>query len=384
MMTTIKKNIKLKKTKFIFIMIALLNITTVFAQQEKEILIYFYSSTCGSCSKVDVYLKDIERNYNIEIKKLNILDLSNKELLNRYNEVYVVPELHEGMIPAIFFRDKYFIGERDIFENIEEEIHSENKAETKIISEGEYGFNNEETAFKSMNVLSVILAGLINGLNPCSISMLLFFISLIKMRKKHLIKIGLGFCVGKYITYLLLGTVLFNVLSNIELGWISKLVKVIFLILIILLILLNLNDFIASKKESYDKIKLQLPTRLRKINHKIMKKISGINNIKVMILISFLLGGAISVGEFLCTGQIYLATIVTILQTSSSYVNQALIYLAIYNIGLITPLVILVVLVYKGKEIFDISEAIRERMHIIKIINIILFIVFGIIILMSF
>lgn len=86
----------------------------------------------------------------------------------------------------------------------------------------------------------------------------------------------------------------------------------------------------------------------------------------------------------MCTGQIYLATIITIFQTNSQLSLQALISLIVYNSGVIIPLVILLFLVYKGKEIFDVSEAIRERLHIIKLINALILALFFILILLFF
>lgn len=62
----------------------------------------------------------------------------------------------------------------------------------------------------------------------------------------------------------------------------------------------------AAKHENYGKIKLQLPTALKKINHGWIKRISGLENAWLLLLVSFALGVFISVGEFLCTGQIFL------------------------------------------------------------------------------
>jgi cytochrome c biogenesis protein CcdA len=134
-----------------------------------------------------------------------------------------------------------------------------------------------------------------------------------------------------------------------------------------------MQDFFAAKRERYDRIFLQLPEVLRRFNHHMIKKASGFSKLNIILFISFFLGMIISLGEFLCTGQIYLATIITIFQTDSQLSNQVLLLLILYNLGLVLPLIILTLTVYKGREIFEVPGAIRERLHIIKIINALIF-----------
>ena len=94
--------------------------------------------------------------------------------------------------------------------------------------------------------------------------------------------------------------------------------------------------------------------------------------------LSFGLGAIISVGEFLCTGQIYLATI-TVLQSGQALDFRAMIYFLIYGAAFVLPLILITVFIHKGREIFDLTEWMRERI-LIKLINAVVFILFGIII----
>jgi len=372
------------KILILFILISSINLSVAYGKNEKQKIIYFYSSTCSTCADVQLYFDKIKSEHDIEIIKYNILDIKNNKLLEKYSKEYLVVEDKREIIPAVFISDKYFIGKKEITKNLVNEIMRENKVETKLLKVSNINYDNEKFIFNKMNIISVAIAGLINGLNPCSISMLLFFISMIKIRKEHLLKVGLGFCLGKYITFFMLGTLIYKLLINVQVTWINTFIKGIFLIIIIVLVILNINDYVASKKEKYNKIKLQLPLKLRKLNHKMMKKITKIQNIKTMIIISFFLGAIISLGEFLCTGQIYLATIVTIFQTNADLKSKSILFFSIYNIGLILPLMCITFVIYKGKEIFDLSEIIRGKMHCIKLANIILLIVFGIMVISGF
>lgn len=103
-----------------------------------------------------------------------------------------------------------------------------------------------------------------------------------------------------------------------------------------------------------------------------------------MMLFAFALGSIICFGEFLCTGQVYLATIVTVLQSNQNLSIKALSYLLLYDFAFIIPLLLIIYIIYRGKEIFQVSEGIREKLSWIKLINVFVFLYFGVLIVVSF
>lgn len=355
------------------------------ANEIKVTAIYFYSSTCSTCQKLTSFYINLEdKHKNLIIKKYNITDLKNEGLLDKYNNTYNVNEDDEGIIPVVFIKNTYLTGEKNIRGKLENIILKNDGLNTIQIQGISENHTSDIKKFMNFKILSVFLAGLINGINPCSLSMLLFFISLIMVRKVNIMKIGFVFTLGKFIAYLLLGTIFFELLSRLNIGWLHVATKIVLLIVIVLLVMFNIQDFFAAKKGRYDKIRVQLPTTFRKFNHSLIRKLTGIADLKLILLICFILGMVISLGEFLCTGQIYLTTIVTILQTNNSLNLQAIIFLVIYDLAFIIPLLILSFVMYKGKEVFEVSEAIREKLHIIKLINVGIFLVFGIIVIILF
>ncbi|HEX2926450.1 MAG TPA: glutaredoxin [Ruminiclostridium sp.] len=343
--------------------------------------VYFYSPTCSSCMNMTEVLKSLSQSHkNLYIKKYDISDLRNKSLLDKYCDAYRVSGEDSGTVPAVFIGDRYFLDGASLKNNIEKIISSSGVKTLEIDSTVE-NHQKDLKRFEGFKLLSVFFAGVINGINPCSLSMLLFFLSLLTVNKRKIIKIGLAFITGKFLAFLLLGTVFFRFLSYLNLGFLSVLMKALLAVVLLILIVMNVQDYFASKAERYDRIFLQLPEALRRINHRIIKKASAFSSLKIISLISFLLGLIISFGEFLCTGQIYLATIVTIFQTNPKFSSQALLYLVVYNLGVILPLGILIFVIYTGKEIFEVSEVIRGRLHIIKMTNALIFLVLGVIIL---
>ena len=378
----------MKKFLFLFFMLLLVTQTSVckvWAESDNKITaVYFYSPTCASCDSISDFLKGFsDRHKNFELKKYDISNLKNKSLMDKYNEAYRVSAEDEGIVPIVFIGDMYFSDEESIRNNLEKEINTPG-AKTLELEITDENHERDIIRFEGFKTASIFLAGLVNGINPCSMSMLLFFLSLLTVKKARILKIALLFILGKFLAFVLLGTILFRFLSLFNFSLLSILTKALLAVVLLFLIVMSIKDYFAAKAERYDRIFLQLPVGLRRFNHNIIKKVSDFSKVKVILFISFFLGMILSLGEFLCTGQIYLATIVTIFQTNSELSVQALLYLIIYNVGVILPLMVLSLIIHKGKELFEVSEAIRERLHIIKLINAIIFFVFGIIILLFF
>lgn len=150
------------------------------------------------------------------------------------------------------------------------------------------------------------------------------------------------------------------------------------------MIILNLNDLIAAKYENYQNIKLQLPQVLRKVNHNWIKKLVSHEKFGILLIGGTILGLIISAGEFLCTGQIYLAVIIQASHSASSFTGKAILFLILYSIAFITPVVVIILLVHKGKTVFNLSEKFRKNMVWIKLSNAMLFFIFFMLVLFLF
>lgn len=374
-----KRLIKISCLLFIFMSALMLPSMKAMGSQQVYV-IYFYSPTCSSCSKVSDEIKAIREKYKfVKVKSYNITDLSNKSLLNKYSNQYKVNEDKMGQVPVIFVKDKYLFGTVSIKSNLETIINDGSNIKTAdIYDSGAADFSSETSAFGKFSLIKVFIAGLINGINPCSMSMLLFFITLIINEKSNVFKICLGFCAGKFTSFILLGTICFSLLKNISTLNIGKNINVIFIILLLCLAVLNIKDFFHVKNEEYGKVTMQLPKSLRRLNHNFMRSaVEKFKDYKALVLISFGIGLILALGEFLCTGQIYLSAIVTIIQKDSNFNFKALLYLVIYSTAYIIPLLILAAAVAEGKAVFDISERIRENLNIIKLINAVTFVIFA-------
>jgi hypothetical protein len=86
-------------------------------------------------------------------------------------------------------------------------------------------------------------------------------------------------------------------------------------------------------------------------------------------------GVLISTLEFLCTGQIYLPTIIVVASTVPEFQGQALL---LYNLMFILPLVIIFTLVYFGMRSEQLQDVLDKNRALFKLLTTIVFFVLGI------
>ncbi|GHV69275.1 hypothetical protein AGMMS49928_11000 [Spirochaetia bacterium] len=138
-------------------------------------------------------------------------------------------------------------------------------------------------------------------------------------------------------------------------------------------IVFNFTDFLAAYREDYGKIRLQLPGRLKGFNFALVKRLTNAKNRGALLTVCFITGVITSIGEFFCTGQIYITTILSMIHNNYGSRGRALLFLFLYSIGFIVPFLLITVLLHKGAEFFDVSDFIRRHTPLIKAFNIVLF-----------
>jgi len=374
----------------VVIFISLGNFKYVYAAEKtKPVLIYFYFSACEQCREAEKAFDEMNVIFKSQNKSLpdvrmyNVEEKDSYQLLDMYFHEYGVTKENQ-LMPVVFTGTRYFCGEKQVIDGLRNLAAKGDFGNTPLLKVNNRDKTAAENNFSSIRIFNVFFVGLANGFNPCSLSMLLFLLSLLLARKVNVVKMGLSFAAGKFIMYLLLGTLLFSLMSKLQGGWYNTVVKTSLIIFMFAIALLNVHDFFAAKKEKYGAIKNQLPRGLRKFNHDKIKQFLEIGNNNVLIIFCFLLGAAISVGEFLCTGQMYLATIALVVQSDSVLNFRAFLYLLIYDTAFILPLVAGILLIGRGHDIFRISEALRARLPLIKAVSAGLFFLFGVILLIFF
>lgn len=353
-----------------------------------SVVILFTSPGCAECVKVEDVLADLpaairsgDIDSSIRIIRYSISDSRSARMMRDYCSYFSVPSIDQET-PLLLGGREYLQGYDEIRDRLPDLLVSGECIGTVVLPSGiESGINDAVEVVAWYTVLGI---GLVNGVNPCAASMLLLFLSLLLANRKWLLHIGFAFAIGKLAGFLLLGTLLYRILDSIDYSVFGLAAKILFLALAVTMIALNLNDYFAAKKERYGHIVLQLPRSLRKMNHRLIRALSSAHTKGWIVAGSLTLGFLLSFGEFLCTGQLYLATILGMVHTSGLRQDAALGYLLLYSTAFVIPVAAVSILIYKGQGILNLTEFFRRHEALIKLINAGVYLVFGILMLLLY
>jgi thiol-disulfide isomerase/thioredoxin len=202
---------------------------------------------------------------------------------------------------------------------------------------------------ESFTLVAVITAGLIDGINPCAISTLIFFMSLLAVsgvKGRGLLIMGSSFCLASFLTYLLIGLGFMRVLHAFS-GFplIQKAVEGVILAALVVLAILSFVDAWRYWRNGKSKaIILQLPQGIKTRIHGLMRKGLGT---KHLVYGGFFVGLTVTALESICTGQVYVPTLVLVLKSGCSPLRNGF-YLLLYNLMFMVPLVAIFLLTFFG------------------------------------
>lgn len=338
-------------------------------------LLFFETEGCDSCKEAGKILDQLPsrvtidgENISLHLVRKNMEEDGNANLLYSLFTSCQVPA-EKQMVPILFLGEHYLAGAEEI------------KALTEEYIAAGYGigasYNVSEDSSPFISTLSwtrILFTGLLNGLNPCALSMALLFLSLLLTLPRRQGVCGLAFLLGKYASFLLLGILFRLALSELFLPGLADIGRVMGIVLFLfslVLALFNLLDFVSASKGSYGKIKLQLPKPIRKWDQRLMETLFQSRR-PLLPLSIFLASFLISSTEALCTGQIYLASILSWLQEAPQG-NIPYVTFLLYVAALCTPTAILLLLGLCGKSLVSLSRTSLKQVRWVKLANCLLF-----------
>ncbi|OGP89324.1 MAG: hypothetical protein A2157_10490 [Deltaproteobacteria bacterium RBG_16_47_11] len=338
-------------------------------------LAYFYQKGCQKCDRVSYQLKYLIKKYpGLNVKEIDLDTPDGKRLNETLSNRLNLPQEKRLIAPSIFIgKDCLSFGE--ITESsVEALIQKYGKVGTQSfleVTKGEIKKAEESMVdrFKSLGVLNIVIAGFINGCNPCAFATLIFFISYLTMvgrNRREIFWVGMGFSATVFVTYLLIGL---GILSFIQhLSFLPLLCRVVYLITLgfaLVLGIYSFYDYILLKRGRPSEMKLQIPNVLKKRIHKIIREGGQSSR---YLLAAVVAGFIISILQFTCTGQVYLPTILFVINTPSLR-TSAVSYLLLYNFMFILPLLIIFGIVYWGVTSEQLSFFLQRRATTIKLLT---------------
>lgn len=356
--------------------------------QEQPIYIAIFSEPgCHDCEKAKKLLEEIVFQYpQIEIRDFDISTPEGVTLAEQLGEFYQVSEYDRLLVPLIYTGDKYFLREQIKYENIinyiEEKEGQEFPPPWEKVEEDQTSVQDRLIErFQSFGIGAIAISGLIDGINPCAFATIIFFISyltLINRKGKELLWVGVMFTLAVFLTYFLIGTGALKIVTSLS---ILPIVRKIFVFVMAavsaILAFISLSDYLKFKKTGQPcEATLQLPERMKKMIHSTIRK-----NVKTrnFIIMAAATGFLVSILELACTGQIYLPTIIFISNVPELRTN-ALLYLLVYNLMFVVPLIMVFLFTYWGTSSQQWTEFSKKNFGKMKLLM--TFIFFGLAILL--
>ena len=339
-------------------------------------LAYFDKAGCQECARTTFDLKQVQRQYPALVVESFPIE-SNQPLNEWLSQKYNVPAEKRLSTPMIFVGEDVLIGANANADSLLATVRkyaASGALRTWEEFEPAQGQAGLVERFKSFGVLAVLGAGLIDGLNPCAFATLVFFISYMAFtgrRGRDILFVGGAFALGVFLTYLLVGVGLLKAVQ--ALPFFSTLGRWVYLltaVLCIILAILTFRDYLRARKGQASEMTLKLPLSLRRQINRIIRE--GART-PAFVLVAFFTGFIVSLIELACTGQVYLPTIVFVLSVPE-LASKAFLYLLLYCIMFIIPLIVVFVVTYFGTTSEQLGNLVSRRTSTIKLLTGLLFV----------
>lgn len=329
---------------------------------------YFYQVGCQECSRAEADIRYIRRHYpQLVVEEFNV-----------YEQVALAHWLAERAgrtdfrPPALFIGNDALIGEKEITpQNLQALV--EKYATTGV--ERVWADFNPATGlaslverFYALGPLTVFLAGLVDGLNPCALAILVFFIAYLAAggyKGRQILFVGGAFTLGVFLTYLAVGLGLYQVLDRLGDAlpvagrWLYGLTA----LLCLVLAALSFADFLKARQGQVEEMVLRLPDRLKQRARAVVRR--G-QRMSAYILGALVTGLLISLLELACTGQLYLPTIVFVVSVPALRA-RAVAYLLLYNLAFILPLGVVFAMTYFGTTSLQLGILLQKHAAAVKL-----------------
>ena len=354
-------------------------------------LAYFYQSGCRECDRVQLDLNYLQHRYPQLV--VHAFDVKAEAALAEWlGERARVPEEKRLTAPAVFVGDEGLVGEELHARNLEALIARHAASGAEPLWEGWEASQSEAAGsiierFRSFGLLTVLAAGLVDGLNPCAFATIVFFISYLTFmgrKGREVLAVGAAFALGVFLTYLGVGVGLLKFLTSLPfLDALSRWVYGLTAALCLFLAAGSLHDWWQARRGKPEEMRLKLPTGLRRWINRVIREGAGpalsrspdpersegegaAEGLRAFVPVAFVTGAAISVIELACTGQVYLPTILFVLGVPGLRVRAGL-YLLLYNLTFVLPLVVVFLLAYFGTTSQQLGQFINRRAATIKL-----------------
>lgn len=221
----------------------------------------------------------------------------------------------------------------------------------------------------AFTISAVVAGGLLDGFNPCAISTLIFFMSVLtiaKASKRVRLLVGLSFITASFLVYTGLGLgFLYAFRQAPNFALVKKVVEIVLGLCMIPLAVLSFRDALRFRKSQRpDDVTLQIPKAIKTRIHSFMNARLGVGGPVIGGLIT---GAGVTILESVCTGQSYVPVLMVMLQDDvSDYCSWLL--LITYNLLFVLPLAVVFVCFHRGVQLKSLIDWSKRNLVVVKLL----------------
>lgn len=333
-------------------------------------VVFFTSPGCPDCEQVARLLDDLREIFpRLEVVTKNIRQTVAMRLHETLSERFGVPDDLRMATPTVFTAGGYLARGDINFVRLGELL----RRTEGLATPGWFHAAPAEVAvaeaaidrrYAAMTVGIVLAAGLLDGVNPCAFATIIFLLSYLQVARRtpaQILQVGGAFILGVFLTYFMLGFGLAELVSRLQvLRGFSTALNWALAVVALIIGLLSLRDGIRASRGQAGEMTLQLPDFLKTRIHKVIRHSARHSR---FVVAAFVTGIVIAVLELACTGQVYLPTIVYVMQTG---VISAVGMLLLYNLAFILPLVVVFALAYGGLRSETLQQFQQKHAAVVK------------------
>jgi cytochrome c biogenesis protein CcdA len=358
--------------------------TLKFMPCSKIHMYYFTQTNCRECDRTDILVNNIKKHYdNVAVHTYDLASDSAKIFYEAIARYAAIPEEKRLIAPTMIIDTDHVVKEEITLMTLDSLFivyhDGSPMLDTLDLTAAE---QNIIERFSKFSIFGIMLAGVLDGVNPCAFATLVFFVSyllFIGKRRKDIILMAIAFVGAVFITYFGIGIGAFGLLTLLaRIDIIARILFFTFGIVAIVLGILSLRDWLFARKGDTGKMLLQLPLGIKQRIHKNIKRQTASGGI---IAGAFIAGFLVSFLEFGCTGQVYLPTI-TFMVSQTGFAVRSILTLVLYNMMFILPLIVIAILMVAiSKE--RVASFLETRIATVKFLTALLFFGLGILLLLS-
>jgi cytochrome c biogenesis protein CcdA len=323
------------------------------AQAQKPVeIVLFYGRGCLYCAAMRDYVGTLKARYpQVSVREYEIyFNGANARLFERMADAYKF-EI-EG-VPTTFLGDRVYSG-------YGEDLKPEIEAKIKTCMAQGCGSPLARVAgvaarSRTLTLSAVLSGAAVDAINPCAFAVLIILITAVLGAggRERALYAGLAFSLSIFISYYLMGLGIF---SAVEAAGFTHGLYIAVAVLAIVIGLFNLKDYLWYGKWFVMEVPLSWRPRLKQL-------IGGVTSIPG----AFLIGFVVSLFLLPCTSGPYIVILGLLAKTETR--TAAMLWLVLYNIIFIVPMIAITAAVYFGLTTAQKAETWRtSHLHILHLI----------------